>query len=52
MKPHYSGKKSKAFWKKIDNIKDQTDYHEAYLIGVILQDIERSMLMRLNQYLK
>jgi len=43
-RPKYSGNKSRKFWDKIDETKDD----EAYLLGVILQEFEHRMLSRLN----
>ena len=42
----YSGNKSRKFWDKISQQKNGSD--EAYLLGVILQDFENSILNRLN----
>lgn len=44
---HYSGKKSKTFWEKINKIKGD-DHDVAYLTGVMLQDIECYLLNRLK----
>lgn len=49
-KPHYSGPKSKAFWKRINALKGHK-HDEAYSLGVVLQETEAAVL-RLIQLLK
>ena len=47
LKPHYSGKLSKKFWKKINSIKGKKgDIY--YTAGVLLQDIEGAVLRGIN----
>lgn len=49
-KPHYSGPKSKAFWKAINRL-PKHKREQAYSLGVVLQETEAAVL-RLIQLLK
>jgi hypothetical protein len=40
IRPRYSGKKSKAFWRRIRRIKDDDLHKAAYGAAVELQDME------------
>jgi len=44
MKAHYSGPLSKSFWKKVNNIKRESDRQEIYSLGVALQNFEGYVL--------
>ncbi len=50
MKPHYSGVKSRSFWRKI-NALPKRKRQEAYSLGVVLQNTEADIL-RLIKLLK
>lgn len=43
--PHYSGRASSAFWRKVNQRDDER--HVLYLMGCALQDIESRMLQAL-----
>jgi len=45
LKPHYSGNNSINFWKFINSHKKHSQF---YLLGVILQNIEETILKELN----
>ena len=42
--PRYAGKKSKAFWRRVRRIKDETAHSIAYNAGCLLQNIESTAL--------
>ena len=47
-KPHYSGDKSKAFWKRVDSVKNAKKRSEMYVLGCILQSLEGYVLDALS----
>ena len=51
MKAHYSGKKSKKFWKIINEDLGIIERNELYSLGVALQNLEGFVLKRLNDSL-
>jgi len=48
MAPHYSGPKSRAFWRRVNALKGK-DWRAAYTIGVMLQNMEHSALSFLEE---
>lgn len=46
---HYSGKKSKKFWNKINNDLGIIERNELYSLGVCLQNLEGFVLKRLSE---
>ena len=45
----YSGKKSKAFWKRVNAIKDPRQNEFVYFMGCCLQDLEGRTLQALER---
>lgn len=45
----YAGKKSQAFWDRVNAIKDETLHSIAYNAGVMLQSIEEMSLKMIEQ---
>ena len=50
-KPHYSGDKSRKFWKRVNSLRGK-DWDAAYAMGVMLQNLEGSVLREINKRLK
>lgn len=48
IKSHYSGNKSRKFWKEIDKLGDGPDHQELYSLGCLLQNVEGYVLKQLK----
>jgi hypothetical protein len=48
LKPHYSGKLSDEFWKKVNSLKEPVR-SELYAAGVLLQNMEHTVLSWLGE---
>lgn len=49
MTPKYSGEESKGFWELVKSIKNRRDHDAAYMLGVILQNLEGDVLNELDR---
>lgn len=52
MTPRYSGEESKEFWDLVKSIKNDRDHGAAYMLGVILQNLEGDVLRELDRMTK
>lgn len=43
-KPRYSGRKSAKFWKRVNRLRHPKDRDLAYVLGALLQNMERTSL--------
>ena len=49
LKPHYSGKGSEYFWRRVNALKNREDWIAAYNLGCALQDVESRVLNFMNR---
>jgi hypothetical protein len=49
MKPHYSGKNSVKFWKRINKLSGSR-HDAAYTLGVVLQNLEEDVLYKIKKF--
>lgn len=52
MTQKYSGDESKGFWGLVESIKNDRDHRAAYMLGVILQNLEGDVLRELDRMTK